>query len=102
MEMAAFGLNRSPHRSRVFLLPLGHDVVVGLDFEQALKNQREALRGWFLQSQNLYVIVVEAKEAAMAFEMGFAEVVVEKCVVFQTGKRKLVRGKIEGLLKDPE
>src|ERR1700693_3381646 len=102
MEMAALGLDCSPHCSRVFLFPLGHDMEVGLDFEQSLKDQWEALRGGFLQRQHLHVIVVEAQKAAVAFEMVFTEVVAKKCVVFQTSHSNLLRIKVECLLEDAE
>src|ERR1700688_478357 len=102
MEMAALGLDRSPHCSRVFLFPLGHDMEVGLDFEQSLKDQREALRGGFLERQHLHVMIVEAKESTMAFEMGFAEVIVQESVIFQAGERNLLWIEIESLLEDAE
>src|ERR1700681_3688577 len=102
MEMAALGLDGSPHRSRVFLFPLGHDMEVGLDFEQSLKDQWKALCGGFLERQHLHVIIVEAKESAMAFEVGFAEVIVQKSVVFQAGERNLLRIEIKSLLEDAE
>src|SRR6202162_1707232 len=102
MEMAALGLDGSPHCSRVFLFPFGHHMEVGLDFEQSLKDQREALRGGFLERQHLHVIIVEAKESAMAFEMGFAEVIVQKSVIFQAGERNLLRIEIKSLLEDAE
>src|ERR1700730_15925598 len=36
----------------------------------------------------------------MALKMGFAEVVVQKSVVFQTGERNLLRVKIQSLFED--
>src|ERR1700685_2916451 len=102
MEMAALGLDGSPHYSRVYLFPLGHDMEVGLDFEQAFKNQWKALCGGFLERQHLHVIIVEAKESTMAFEMGFAEVIVQKSVIFQTGERNLLRIEIKSLLENAE
>src|ERR1700730_5975575 len=102
MEMAALGLDGSPHCSRVFLFPLGHDMEVGLDFEQSLKDQREALRGGLFQRQDLDVIIVEAKESAMAFEMGFAEVIVQKSVIFQAGERNFLRIGNKSLLAEAE
>src|SRR5882672_3173025 len=102
MEMAALGLDRSPHFSRVFFLPLGHDVVVRLDFQEPLEDQWKALCGGFLEGQDLHVKVVETKESAMARKMGFAEVVVQKSVVFQTGERNLLRVKIQSLFEDAE
>src|ERR1700685_1183438 len=100
--MTALGLDGSPHGSRVFLFPLGHDMEVGLDFKQSLKDQREALRGGFLERQHLHVMIVEAKESAMAFQMGFAEVIVQKSVIFQAGERDLSRIEIKSLLEDAE
>ena len=38
----------------------------------------------------------------MAFEMGIAEVVIEKGVVFEPGRFDLLRGKVEGLLENAE
>src|ERR1700722_5416539 len=102
MEMAALSLDGSPHCSRVFLFPLAHDMEVGLDFEQSLKDQWKALCGRILERQHLHVIIVEAKESAMAFEMGFAEVIVQKSVIFQAGERDLLRIEIKGLLEDTE
>src|SRR5580692_1401330 len=102
MEMAALRLDGSPHCSRVFLFPLGHDMEVGLDFEQSLKDQWEALCGGLLQRQDFDVIIVEPKESAMAFQMGFAEVIVQKGVVFQAGERNLLWIEIESLLEDAE
>src|SRR5580704_7679700 len=100
MEMAALGLNSSPHCSRVFFFPLGHDVVIRLDFEEPLKDQWEALCRGFLKGQDLHIKVVEAKESAMALKMGFAEVVVQKSVVFQAGERNFLRVKIQSLFED--
>src|ERR1700733_1900730 len=102
MEMAALGLVGSPHCSRVLLFPLGHDMEVGLDFEQSLEDQWEALRGRFLERQHLHVIFVETKESAMAFEMGFAEVIVQKSVIFQSSQRNLLWIEIESLLENAE
>src|ERR1700674_5517678 len=100
MEMAALGLDGSPHCSRVFPFPLGHDMEVGLDFEQSLEDQWEALGGGFLERQHLHVIIVEAKEAAVAFEMGFAEVIVQKSVIFQSSQRNLLWIEMRSLLEN--
>src|ERR1700688_309656 len=100
--MTTLCLDGSPHCSRVFLFPLGHDMEVGLDFEQSLKDQWKALCGGFLERQHFHIIIVEPKESAMAFEMGFAEVIVQKRVVFQAGERNLLWIEIESLLEDAE
>src|SRR5580704_10419816 len=102
MEMAALALDGSSHCSRVFLFPLGHDMEVGLDFEQSLKDQWKALCGGFLERQHFHVIIVEPKESAMAFQMGFAEIIVQKGVVFQAGERNLLWIEIKGVLEDAE
>ena len=83
VEVAALGLNQPPRLARILLLPFGDDVVVGFDFEQALEDQREALRGWLFQRQNLDVIIVEAQMPPVAFKVRFAEVVVEEGVVLE-------------------
>ncbi len=102
VEVTALGLNDPPHLPRVFFLPLGHDVVVGLNFEQPFEDQGKALGGRFFERQNFEVVVVQPQMAPVTFEMGFAEVVVEKCVVLEPGEFDLVRGKIEGPLQDAE
>ena len=84
------------------LLPFGDDVVVGLHFEQAFENERKALGGRLFQRQDLDVVVVHAQMAAMAFEVRFAEVVVEKRVVLEFGEFELVGVEVEGLLQDAE
>src|SRR5487761_476015 len=60
------------------------------------------MRGRLFERQNLDVVIVEAKMSAMAFKMRFAEVVVEKCVVFQAGKFKFLRCEIQRALQDSE
>jgi len=77
-------------------------VVVSLDFEQAFEDERKALRGRFFERQNPHVIVVDAEVPSVAFEMGFAEVVIEKGVVFEPGRFDLLLGKVEGLLENAE
>src|SRR6266478_10176859 len=102
VKVPALGLNHSSGFARILFLPFGHNVVVGLDFEQALEDQRKALRGWFFERQNPDVIVVSAEVPSVAFEMGFAEVVIEKGVVFEPGRFDLLRGKVECLLENAE
>ena len=102
VKVPALGLNHPSGFARIFFLPFGHNVVVGLDFEQALEDQRKALRGGFFERQNPHVIVVEAEVPSVAFEMGFAEVVIEKGVVFEPGRFDLLRGKVESLLENAE
>ena len=86
----------------IFLLPLGDDMEVRLDFEKALEDEREALRRWLFEGQHPNVIIVEAKIPAMAFEMRFAKIVVEKGVVLEPGKLKFQRCEIQGSLEDAE
>src|SRR5216684_1613454 len=102
VKVPALGLNHPSGFARIFFLPFGHNVVVSLDFEQALEDQRKALRGWFFERQNSYVIVVNAEVPSVAFEMGFAEVVIEKGVVLEPGRFDLLLGKVESLLENTE
>src|SRR5712664_3043559 len=102
VEVPALGMNHPSGFARIFSLPFGHNVVVGLDFEQSLEDQRKALRGGFFERQNPHVIVVEAEVPSVAFEMGFAEVVIEKGVMFEPGRFDLLRGKVEDLLENAE
>ena len=69
VEVPALGLNHPSGFARIFFLPFCHNVVVGLDFEQALKDQRKALRGGFFERQNPHIIVVETEVPPVAFEM---------------------------------
>jgi hypothetical protein len=69
VEVPALGLNHPSRFARIFFLPFGHNVAVGLDFEQALEDKRKALRGGFFESQNPHVIVVETEVPSVAFEM---------------------------------
>src|SRR6266478_1758090 len=102
VKVPALGLNHPPGFARIFFLPFGHNVIVGLDFEQAFEDQRKGLRRWFFERQNPHEMVVNAEVPSVAFEMGFAEVVIEKGVVFEPGRFDLVRGKVEGLLENAE
>src|SRR6476660_4056406 len=102
MKVPALGLNHPSGFARIFFLPFGHNVVVGLDFEQALEDQRKALRGWFFERQYPHEIVVNAEVPSVTFEMGFAEVVIEKGVVLEPGRFGLLLGKVESLLENTE
>src|SRR5258707_14643517 len=102
VKVPAFGLYYPPGFARIFFLPFGHNVVVGVDFEQVFEDQRKTLRGWFFERQNPHVMVVNAEVPSVAFEMGFAEVVIEKGVVFEPGRFDLLRGKVESLLENAE
>jgi hypothetical protein len=62
----------------------------------------EALGGRFFERQYPHVIVVDAEVRSVAFEMGFAEVVIEKGVVFEAGRFDLLGGRVESLLEDAE
>ena len=42
VKVAALGLDDPAGLAGIFFLPFGHDVIVGLDFEQALEDQRES------------------------------------------------------------
>ena len=75
-------------------------MVVRFDFEQALEDERKALRGRLLERQNLDVVVVHAQVAAMAFEVRFREVVIKKRVVLEPGRVELLRIEVERALQD--
>jgi hypothetical protein len=102
VKVPALGLNHPSDFARIFFRPFGHNVVVGLDFEQALEDQRKALGRRLFKGQYPHEIVVEAEVPSMAFERGFAEVVIEKGVVFEPGRFDLLRGKVKGLLENAE
>jgi len=102
VKVPALGLNHPSDFARIFFRPFGHNVVVGLDFEQALEDQRKALRRRFFERQNPHVIVVDAEVPSVAFEMGLAEVVIEKGVVFEPGRFDLLCSKVKGLLENAE
>src|SRR5260370_13969493 len=99
MKVPTLGLNHPSGFARIFFRTFGNNVVVGLDFEQTLEDQRKTLRRRFFEGQNPHVIVVDAEMSSVAFEMGFAEVVIEKGVVSEPGRFDLLRGKVKGLLE---
>src|SRR5439155_23241168 len=102
MKVPTLGLNHPSGFARIFFRPFGNNVVVGLDFEQTLEDQRKTLCRRFFEGQNPHVIVVDAEMHSVAFEMGFAEVVIEKGVVFEPRRFDLLRGKVERLLEHTE
>ena len=89
VKVAALGLNDPAHLAGIFLFPLGHDVIVRFHFEQPFKDEWKALRGRFFERQDFDVVVVDAEMAAVAFERGFREVVVEKGVVLELGELRV-------------
>jgi len=76
MEVAAFSVNYSSTCAGIFFSPFRDNVIVGVNCEQALENQRKAVGGGFFERQNLYVIVIEPEVASMTFKMGLTEVIV--------------------------
>src|SRR5208283_3356959 len=100
VEMPALGLDGFPCLARIFFFPLGYDVEVGPNFEKVLENERKALGRGFLQGQNLYVEVVEAKMPAVAFEVGFAEIIVEERVVLQVSALEFDRREVQGTFEN--
>src|SRR5208283_5962141 len=95
-------MDEAPALGRVLFYPLTANEIVGLDFEKFLENQRKGLRGRLLERQHLDVIVVQPQKPSMAFEMGFAEVVVEEGVVLQPGVFDFDRREIQNLLQNKE
>src|SRR6267378_3207396 len=102
VKVPALGLNHPPGSARVFFPPFGHNVVIGLDFEQALEDQRKALSGRLFEGQYPHEIVVNAEVPSVAFQVGFTEVVIEKGVVFKPSSLDLLGGKVQGLLENAE
>ena len=72
MEVAALRLNDPAGFARVFFFPFRDDVIVGLNFKQALEDERKALRRRFLEREYLDVVIVEAEMSPVAFEMRLA------------------------------
>ena len=100
VKVTAFGLKDPAHFAGVFLLPLGNDVVVRLHFEQAFEDEREALRGRLLQSQNFHEVVVDAEISAVTLHGGFRQVIIEKGIVFELRELELVGVEVERSLEN--
>src|SRR5260221_2166412 len=102
MEVATLRLNRFARLARIFFLPFGDDVEVGLHFEKTFEDERETPGRWFLEGQNLDVVVVEPQMPAMALQVRFTKVVVEKRVVLEPRELELERREIQNSLKNAE
>ena len=92
--MAALGIDRAAGFCRIFFFPFRHDVIVGLNFQESLEDQREALGGGLLEREDLDVVIVQAQMSAVAFEVRFAEVVIEEGIVLELCEFDLVRGEL--------
>ena len=95
-------MNEAPALGRVLFLPLTAKKIVGFDFEEPFEDQRKALRGRLFERQHLHVVVVNAKESSVAFDVGFREVVVEKCVPPKSGALDLEWREIQYLFQNAE
>src|SRR5579872_7462666 len=95
MEVAALGLNRFARLARILSLPLRDDVKVGLYFEKVLEDQWKALGRGLFEGQDLDVVIVELQMSAMAFQVRFAKVVVEKRVVLEPGELKFLGREVQ-------
>src|SRR6266481_2959721 len=102
MEVAALRLNRFARLARILFLPLRDDVEVSLHFKKVFEDERKALGRRFFEGQNLDVVVVEPQMAAMALQVRFAKVVVEKWVVLQPRELEFVGREIQRSLKNRE
>ena len=69
VKVPALGLNHPSDFARIFFRPFGHNVVVGLDFQQAPEDQRKALCRRFFERQYPHVVVVDAEVPSVAFKM---------------------------------
>src|SRR5260370_24615847 len=102
VEVPAFGLDRAAGLAGILLLPFRHHKIVGFNFEEPLEDQREALRGGFLQRKNLDVVVVESQVSPVALEKRVAELSVEESVVPEPGESDLQRRKVQCSIEDAE
>src|ERR1700678_3002829 len=100
MEMPALGLNCAPCFAGVLFFPFVNNVIIGLRLEETLEDQRETLRGWFLQCEDSDVVIVYAEITTMAFNLRLGEVVVEERVVFELREIEFCRGEVECFLED--
>src|SRR5439155_21610471 len=64
--------------------------------------QWETLRRGLFRRQHLYVVVVQEQKSTMAFEMTFAEIEIEKGVVFEFREIELLGCEVEDFLQHPE
>src|SRR5439155_4241906 len=80
--------------------PCRDNLLVVPDAEKGLEQEREGVRGRLLESKNLNVVIADAKIPAVAFEMRFRQVVVEKRVVFQFRVFKLAGIEIQRSLQN--
>src|SRR5260370_41721822 len=87
----AFGLDRAAGIAGILLFPFRHHEIVGFHFEEPLEDQREALRGGFLQCENFDVVVVESQVSPVALEKRVAELGIEESVVPEPGESDLYR-----------
>src|ERR1700730_2673007 len=60
VEVPALSLDCAPRLAGILLLPFRDDKIVGVNFKEALEDQREALGGRLLQGENLDVVVVKS------------------------------------------
>src|SRR5207249_346873 len=95
-------LNLASRLAGLLFFPFRNNVVVGPDAQKALEQERKGVGGRLYESKNLNVVIADAKIPAMAFEMRFRQVVVEKRVVFQFRLFKLEGIKIQRSLQNGE
>src|SRR5579862_8562559 len=95
VEVTALRLDCLACLARILFLPLRDDVKVSLHFEKVLENKRKALGRGLFEGQDLDVVVVELQVSAMAFQMRFAKVVIQKRVMFEPSKLDLLGREIQ-------
>src|SRR6185437_4153869 len=71
MEVPSPRMDEASGFCHVLLLPLAAKEIIGFDFQKTLENERKGLGGGLLAGEHLAVIVVQAQEPSVAFEMGF-------------------------------
>src|SRR5260370_17412886 len=100
--MSPLRLNGPAGLTGIFFLPFRYNVKVGLDFEQALENERKTLRGRVLQREDFDVVFVESQMPTMAFEMRVTKVVVEEGVVLELSLVEIFGSEIQRALENAE
>ncbi len=83
-------------------MPLGDDMEVGWNVEQALQQQGPGLRGQLLQRQDADLVVVHAQIAAMRLQLRIAHLPVEVACVAQRGVVDLGGTEVHETPDEPE
>jgi hypothetical protein len=97
--MPALAPNLVLNLGRVFRPPFSAEDEIGLDFEELLEDQREALAGRFLQGEYSDLVVVQLEMSTVTLQGAIGHVVIQEGIVLWFRKVHFVRSKIEKLLE---